>query len=76
MAMILGHSGRLVHCVITTLITIEMQTDLMNKVFSYSVDVSNVGCSCNAAAYFINMPGNNAGDGDYYCDANYVGGVG
>merc|ERR1712123_383386 len=47
------------------------QTDLMNKVFSYSVDVSNVGCSCNAAAYFINMPGNNAGDGDYYCDANF-----
>merc|ERR1711892_355311 len=42
-----------------------------DNVFSYSVDVSNVGCSCNAAAYFINMPGNNAGDGDYYCDANF-----
>ena len=47
-----------------------MQTELMNKVFSYSIDVSNVGCHCNAAAYFINMPGNNAGAGDYYCDAN------
>merc|ERR1711970_1325357 len=39
------------------------QTPLNNKVFSYSIDVSNVGCHCNAAAYFINMPGNNAGDG-------------
>merc|ERR1719402_1984260 len=47
------------------------QTNLMNKVFSYSIDVSNVGCHCNAAAYFINMPGNNAGAGDYYCDANF-----
>jgi len=46
------------------------QADLMNKEFSYDIDVSNVGCHCNAAAYFINMPGNNAGDGDYYCDAN------
>merc|ERR1711915_885027 len=27
------------------------QTNLMNKVFSYSIDVSNVGCHCNAAAY-------------------------
>jgi len=47
------------------------QTDLMDKRFSYSIDVSNVGCHCNAAAYFINMPGNNAGAGDYYCDANF-----
>merc|ERR1711936_107861 len=47
------------------------QTELMNKRFIYSIDVSNVDCHCNAAAYFINMPGNNAGDGDYYCDANF-----
>merc|ERR1739844_263429 len=47
------------------------QTPLMDKHFAYSIDVSNVGCHCNAAAYFINMPGNNAGDGDYYCDANF-----
>merc|ERR1712215_469292 len=47
------------------------QADLMDKRFSYSIDVSNVGCHCNAAAYFINMPGNNAGAGDYYCDANF-----
>ena len=36
-----------------------------------NIDVSNVGCHCNSAAYFIKMPGNNPGDGgDYYCDAN------
>ena len=43
----------------------------MNKRFIYSIDVSNVDCHCNAAAYFIAMPGNNAGAGDYYCDANF-----
>lgn len=57
----------------------------MNKEFSYDVDVSNVGCHCNAAAYFIDMPGakfaieqikrhflgNNPGAGDWYCDANF-----
>merc|ERR1711936_871281 len=47
------------------------QIPLMDKEFSYSVDVSNVGCHCNAAAYFIDMPGNNPGAGDYYCDANF-----
>merc|ERR1711900_68213 len=46
------------------------QTPLNNKHFAYTLDLSNVGCHCNAAAYFINMPGNNPGDGDYYCDAN------
>ena len=30
---------------------------LNNKEFAYSVDVSNVDCHCNAAAYFIDMPG-------------------
>merc|ERR1711974_214481 len=46
------------------------QLPLNNKHFAYSLDLSNVGCHCNAAAYFVKMPGNNAGDGDYYCDAN------
>merc|ERR1719186_2175658 len=46
------------------------QLPLNNKHFAYQLDLSNVGCHCNAAAYFIKMPGNNAGDGDYYCDAN------
>merc|ERR1712156_770157 len=47
------------------------QIPLNNKEFAYSVDVSNVDCHCNAAAYFIDMPGNNPGAGDYYCDANF-----
>merc|ERR1711909_123136 len=47
------------------------QTPLNNKHFAYTLDLSNVGCHCNAAAHFINMPGNSPGDGDYYCDANF-----
>merc|ERR1712027_126351 len=34
------------------------QTPLNNKHFAYTLDLSNVGCHCNAAAYFINMQGN------------------
>ncbi|XP_023346304.1 uncharacterized protein LOC111715231 [Eurytemora carolleeae] len=50
------------------------QTPLMEKHFAYTLDLSRVGCHCNAAGYFINMPGPAGGDGgDYYCDANYVG---
>ena len=46
------------------------QANLDNKHFSYKIDVSNVGCHCNAAGYFVKMPGHKAGDGrDYYCDA-------
>lgn len=45
------------------------QTPLMNKHFSFTVDLSNVGCECNAAAYFVDMPASGVGDGDYYCDA-------
>merc|ERR1712121_16340 len=33
------------------------QTPLMDKHFAYTLDLSNVGCHCNAAAYFIQMPG-------------------
>ena len=46
------------------------------------LDLSDVGCSCNAALYWVSMPGYGsdgkpaAGDmGNYYCDANKVGGV-
>merc|ERR1712236_106577 len=51
------------------------QTPLNNKHFAYTLDLSNVGCHCNAAAYFINMPAN-ADTEDFYCDASYVGGSG
>ena len=41
----------------------------MNKELSFTVDVSNVGCQCNAVASFLNMPFNNPGGGDYFCDS-------
>jgi len=51
------------------------QTPLNEMHFSYQLDLSRVGCHCNAAAYFIDMPGPGAGEGgDWYCDANFVGG--
>lgn len=56
------------------------QTELADHVWSYDIDVSNVGCKCNAAMYFINMPGYENGNpypaewGVYYCDANFVNG--
>merc|ERR1719398_630569 len=53
------------------------QTPLNEMHFSYQLDLSRVGCHCNAAAYFIDMPGPGAGEGgDWYCDANFVGGQG
>lgn len=69
--------------------TDEMKSDmfynftLLNKEFSYDVDLSHVGCSCNAALFFVSMPGFNPDgtvaygqdDNPYYCDANKIGGV-
>jgi len=53
--------------------------DISNKHFAYSIDVSQVSCKCNAAMYWVNMPGMDEGNnpvpgpgGDYYCDANFV----
>jgi len=55
---------------------------LLNKEISYDIDLSSVGCSCNAALFFVTMPGYSAngsvahGDWNpYYCDANEIGGV-
>lgn len=49
------------------------QTNLLGTHFAYTLDISNVGCKCNAAGYFIAMPAPNPGDGgDWYCDANFV----
>ena len=44
-----------------------VQTPLMGKELSFTVDMSNVGCHCNAVASFLAMPGD-IGYGDYYCD--------
>jgi len=57
---------------------------LFNKEVSYDIDLSHVGCSCNAALFFVSMPGFNQ-DGSmakgndpslpWYCDATGIGGV-
>jgi len=53
------------------------QTNLLDQHFTYDLNLSGVPCHCNAAGYFIKMPAQVAGGGgDYYCDANYVGGIG
>merc|ERR1719466_74051 len=55
------------------------QTHLNGNHIAYTLDVSNVGCHCNAAFYFVQMPGYDSSQnptagpgGDYYCDANFV----
>jgi len=40
---------------------IYWQTPLLGNRFSYDIDVSNVGCHCNAASYFAQLPGYNSG---------------
>jgi len=56
--------------------------NLLGGSLEYDVDLSNAGCSCNAAVYLVYMPGRDV-DGnpepslsnDFYCDANLVGGT-
>ena len=55
---------------------------LLGKRLTFNVNLSAVGCNCNGAMYFITMPGYNSAQqlvpgehGDYYCDANAVGGT-
>ena len=55
---------------------------LLGKRLTFNVDMSNVGCNCNGALYFVSMPAYNSSqklepgkNGDYYCDANKVGGT-
>lgn len=55
------------------------QFKLMDKTIKYTVDLSNVGCGCNAAFYLVSMPAYNSKNvtdpstsKDYYCDANKV----
>ena len=39
----------------------SLQAPLLGNHISYTVDVSNVGCHCNSAFYFVQMPGYDAG---------------
>jgi hypothetical protein len=48
---------------------------LLGESISFTVDLNKVGCGQNAAFYLVGMPAGSAGsNGDYYCDANCVGG--
>ena len=58
------------------------QMNLLGKRLKFDVDLSQVGCNCNGALYLVQMPAYNSGQqpqpgegGDYYCDANQVGGT-
>ena len=58
------------------------QMPLLGKRLLFDVDMSEVGCNCNGALYILAMPAYNSDqkpvpgkDGDYYCDADKVGGT-
>ena len=58
------------------------EMDLFGKRLVFDVDLSGVGCNCNGALYLVSMPAYNSGqqpqpgkNGEYYCDANQVGGT-
>jgi len=55
---------------------------LLNRTISYTVDLSQANCACNAALYLVGMPAHNQQGntdatkcGDFYCDANDVCGI-
>ena len=57
------------------------RVNVVGKTVSFKTDLSAVGCGCNAAFYMSSMPGYTSDQqpdpseaGDYYCDANKVGG--
>jgi len=60
--------------------TMYYAPNLLGGSISYDVNLYQATCSCNAALYLVSMPAKNragdysAGRGDYYCDANDVGG--
>lgn len=60
----------------------DNKLQLLGATLSVTVDISAFGCGCNAGFYLVSMPGMNAQGqpdpsqaGDYYCDANMVGGT-
>jgi hypothetical protein len=56
--------------------------NLLGGSIEYDFDLSTASCGCNVGIYLISMPGYDASGnplpssgGDFYCDANQVGGV-
>jgi len=49
--------------------------NLLGATITFTVNLANVGCGENAAFYLVGMPASSSqSTGDYYCDANCVGG--
>jgi hypothetical protein len=47
----------------------------LGSTISFTVNLANVGCGADASFYLVGMPAPSSGsNGDYYCDANCVGG--
>jgi len=70
------------NCVDSFQPTMFKQFLFLGKTLSYTVDLSQVGCACNAALYLVAMPAYDSSNnptatkcGDYYCDANDVCGI-
>jgi len=72
----LGHGPRVYfgyQCQRTITPGVFLKWNLVGQQLSYTVDLSNVGCACNAALYFVSMAaGLKTKCDDYYCDANAV----
>ena len=54
--------------------------ELLGKELSYTIDLGGVGCGCNAALYWVSMPGYSSGNtpapgafGNYYCERRTFG---
>jgi len=55
--------------------TVFSAVKLLGGSITFTANLANIGCGQNAAFYLVGMPGAGAtSNGDYYCDANCVGG--
>jgi len=62
--------------------TVFKSYNFLDGSITFTADLSQVGCACNAALYLVAMPAYNSNQqpdptkcGDYYCDANDVCGL-